>query len=638
MIFSRGCGNTDLAFRKGTASRLLEVSVRRLTHPIVIAFALLVVVGIALSSLVRTQEHDHAIVQHTMEVREALGSARLSLFEAETGMRGYLITGREDYLAPYLKARDMLPLHLGNLQKLTADNPAQQAAVAKLKPIVDELLPTLQSRIDTFRTSGQAAALASITGITKTLADEANGVLEGMLAEEARLLVERQAASERTSNYVQGLALVTLIFAIIFGALNAVESSRRRKEIEAGHAALHSSHERLKTEVKERETIEFQLRQAQKMEAVGQLTGGVAHDFNNMLAVVIGALDIARKRISQGDGNILTLIESAIEGAKRGALLTQRLLAFSRQQALEPKVLHINKLLSGLSDMLRRSLSENIRIEIVQGAGLWRTYADAHQLENALVNLAVNARDAMPNGGKLTIETENAVLDERYAADHAIAPGHYVMISISDTGTGMPPDVVARAFDPFFTTKAVGQGNGLGLSMVFGFVKQSGGHIKIYSELNQGTAVKIYLPRHESAEAFEDETRPVPRDELATHTTAKVLVVEDDDTVRLLTVASVEELGFMVFTANGAGEALRILAANTDIALLVTDVVMPEVSGRQLAEEARNRLPHLKVLYTTGYTRNAIVHNGALDPGVHLLSKPFTLEQLSQAIHRVMGT
>ena len=236
--------------------------------------------------------------------------------------------------------------------------------------------------------------------------------------------------------------------------------------------------------MKERESIELQLCKAQKMEAVGQLTGGVAHDFNNMLAVAIGALDIARKHISRGDTNIMSPIESATDGAKRGALLTQRLLAFSRQQALEPKALNTNKLVSGLSDMLRRTLSENIRTEIVQGAGLWRTFVDGHQLENALVNLAVSARDAMPQGGKLTVETVNAVLDERYAADNGIAAGQYVMVSVSDTGTGMPPDVMARAFDPFFTTKAVGQCTGLGLSQVFGFVKQSGGHIKIYSELN----------------------------------------------------------------------------------------------------------------------------------------------------------
>jgi len=616
----------------------LGVSIRRLTHPITIAFALLIVVGIALSTLVGTQRTDHAIVQHTMEVKEALSATQIAVYEAETGMRGFIITGRDDFLAPFLVAKDILPLHIGNIQKLTADNARQQDAVARLKTIVDELLVVLEQRIGTYRTQGQAPAFAAITGRSKALADEAIGLLKGMIIEEDRLLLDRQADAERTAVAVQILAIVTLVFALIFGTLNAVEGSRRRKEIEAGHAALHESHERLKAEVAEREGVEMQLRQALKMEAVGQLTGGVAHDFNNMLAVVIGALDIAKRRIGAGDHNIGGLIESAIDGAKRGATLTQRLLAFSRQQALEPAVLHCNRMVSGLSDLLRRTLGENIQIEIVQGAGLWRIHADGNQLENALVNLAVNARDAMPNGGRLTIETENTALDARYAVEHALKPGEYVMISVSDTGTGMPPDVIARAFDPFFTTKDVGQGTGLGLSQVFGFVKQSGGHIKIYSELGRGTAVKIYLPRFDGTlDAQEEDKHAAPLGEAA-HRPAVVLVVEDDETVKLLTVASVEELGFTVVSASNAKDALKILDSRNDITLLVTDVVMPEVTGRQLAEEARKRFPDLKVLFTTGYTRNAIVHNGTLDPGVHLLSKPFTLEQLSQAIHRVMET
>lgn len=293
--------------------------------------------------------------------------------------------------------------------------------------------------------------------------------------------------------------------------------------------------------------------------------------------------------------------------------------------------------MTGLSDLLRRTLGENILIEIVHGGGLWRVHADYHQLESALVNLAVNARDAMPTGGRLTIETENAVLDERYAADHGIMPGDYVMISVTDTGTGMTPDVVSRAFDPFFTTKAVGQGTGLGLSQVFGFVKQSGGHVKIYSEVGQGTSVKIFLPRRGAgAGPAEDGAPKALSRELASHAPGVVLVVEDDDTVQLLTIASVEELGFTVLHASNAMAAMEILKQRGDIALLLTDVVMPGITGRQLAEEALKLRPALNVLYTTGYTRNAIEHNGALDPGVHLLSKPYTLEQLSAAIARVM--
>jgi CheY-like chemotaxis protein len=371
------------------------------------------------------------------------------------------------------------------------------------------------------------------------------------------------------------------------------------------------------------------------MEAVGQLTGGVAHDFNNMLAVVIGALDIARKRLTQGNTNIAHLIDNAIEGAKRGATLTQRLLAFSRQQALEPQVLDVNRLVGGLSEMIRRSIGEAVSIEVVQGAGLWSVYADANQLENAIVNLAVNGRDAMPQGGRLTIETANVDLDARYALENRIMPGPHVLISVTDTGSGMPPDVAARAFDPFFTTKAVGQGTGLGLSPVFGFVKQTGGHVKIYSELNRGTSVKIYLRRHDAA-APRAETRPPEKDVAEGHRPAVVLVVEDDDTVRMLTVAGLEELGYTVVATSHAKDALKVLDERRDIGLLLTDVVMPGITGRQLAEQAAARIPGLKIMFTTGYTRNAIVHNGALDAGVHLLTKPFTLEQLSQAVRRVM--
>ena len=601
----------------------------------VIAFVLLIMVGIALTFLVRSQQSDHAMVEHTMEVREALNGARLSVADAETGMRGFLITGREDYLVPFENAKGLLPLHLGNIQTLTADNAVQQRTLERLRPIAQQLLTTLQNRVDIYRSQGQAAALASITGITKSLADQANGLIAVMIAEETRLLAQRQAESERTALYVQALALVTLAAAIAFGALSAVEARRRRQEIEAGRNALQASHERLVAEVKERESVEVQLRQAQKMEAVGQLTGGVAHDFNNMLAVIIGALDITKKRMGKGDFGVLNFIDAAIDGARRGALLTQRLLAFSRQQALEPKVLNVNTLVSGLSDLLRRTLGENISIEFVQGAGLGRVFADGHQLENAIVNLAVNARDAMADGGRLTIETGNISLDPRYAADNGVVAGAYIMVSVTDTGTGMSADVMARAFDPFFTTKAVGQGTGLGLSQVFGFVKQSGGHIKIYSELGRGTTVKIYLPRHADAAADESPLQ-VAAPSQAAHAPAVVLVVEDDDTVRALTIASVEELGFTVLSAPGAKAAMKILTEREDIKLLLTDVVMPEITGGQLAKEALILRPALKVLFTTGYTRNAIVHNGMLDPGISLLSKPFTLEQLSQAIHRVM--
>jgi CheY-like chemotaxis protein len=310
-------------------------------------------------------------------------------------------------------------------------------------------------------------------------------------------------------------------------------------------------------------------------------------------------------------------------------------LAFSRQQALTPESIDPNKFVSGLSDLLRRTLGEAVQIEIVLAGGLWKTHADANQLESAVLNLSINARDAMPDGGKLTIETLNAHLDEHYAAQHVEVPaGQYVLIAVTDTGMGMPPDVVSRAFDPFFTTKEIGKGTGLGLSQVFGFVKQSGGHIKIYSEVGQGTTVKLYLPRFIGSEQVAEESARPNR--AAGNPSESILVVEDEERVRSLTVGCLRELGYTVQHADSAAAALRILDADPAIRLLFTDIVMPEINGRKLADEALRRRPELRVLFTTGYTRNAIVHNGVLDPGVHLIGKPFTIDQLAAKVRDIL--
>ncbi|RIY00082.1 PAS domain S-box protein [Aureimonas flava] len=412
-------------------------------------------------------------------------------------------------------------------------------------------------------------------------------------------------------------------------------AARTREALERARAeaALIELNATLEERVRER-TAELErtsevLRQAQKMEAVGQLTGGIAHDFNNMLSVVIGSLDLLGRRLPDGDARLRRYADNAMEGARRAATLTHRLLAFSRQQPLNPQAVDLNRLVSGMSELLRRTLSGNIRLETVLGGGLWSCSVDANQLENVIVNLAVNARDAMPEGGRLTIETQNAHLDDRYvAADLGILAGQYVLVAVTDTGTGMAPDVMAKAFDPFFTTKEIGKGTGLGLSQVYGFVKQSDGHVKIYSEPGRGTSVKIYLPRlvgeHEPAERAEP-----PPPELIDPSAELVLVVEDDDGVRRVTIEAVQELGYRTLEADGAAEALRLLAQRPDIDLLFTDVVMPDIDGRQLAEEARRQRPDLKVVFTTGYTRNAIVHHGVLDAGVRLLTKPFSLEDLA---------
>ncbi|MGE3477098.1 MAG: ATP-binding protein [Rhodospirillaceae bacterium] len=375
------------------------------------------------------------------------------------------------------------------------------------------------------------------------------------------------------------------------------------------------------------------LSQAQKMEAIGHLTGGIAHDFNNMLAVIIGALNMIQRRIGRGDYNVEPLVQAAVEGAMRGASLTQRLLAFARKQVLEPRVVDANKLVGGMSDLIRRALGETIQTEIVTEGGLWRLFADAHQLETAIINLVVNARDAMGDGGKLTVETSNAAIADAYGRQHGIEPGQYVAICVTDTGAGIAPDVVDKVFDPFFTTKKTG--TGLGLSMVYGFVKQSGGHVKIYSEQGHGTTVKIYLPRYFGPKEEQKDTAPAAAPNAKGET---VLVVEDEAAVRKLTVQSLADLGYKVVEAENGERALELLGAHPEVSLLFTDVVMPHMNGHQLATEASKRKPGLKVLYTTGYTRNAVVHNGVLDPDVKLLHKPFTLDALAHAIRRAIDT
>lgn len=433
---------------------------------------------------------------------------------------------------------------------------------------------------------------------------------------------------------IAGHAATAIDSARLFQSAERELTERRRaeKELQTVNAGLE---QRVSEEIAERLKAEEQLRQAQKMEAVGQLTGGIAHDFNNMLAVVIGGLNLARRRLEKGQTDITRFIEGALDGANRAATLTQRLLAFSRQQPLAPETLAINRMIAGMSDLLDRSLGELIQIETVLAAGLWNVRADPAQLESAVLNLAVNARDAMPSGGKLTIETANAAVDERYARESAIQEGQYVLIAVTDTGAGMTPETITKAFDPFYTTKEVGKGTGLGLSQVYGFVRQSGGHVKIYSELNVGTTVKIYLPRF-SGEEIASDTSVASVRHAAGQQTEVILVVEDEDRVRAISVENLLELGYSVIEAGGAKEALRKISDGAKPALLFTDVVMPEMTGSELAKVVRELVPGIKVLFTTGYTRNAIVHNGVLDPGTHLISKPYTIEDLANKVRTLL--
>lgn len=380
--------------------------------------------------------------------------------------------------------------------------------------------------------------------------------------------------------------------------------------------------------------MDERLRQAQKLEAVGQLTGGVAHDFNNLLTVILGNAELLTEQLTDQQ-QLRMLAEMTATAAERGAELTNRLLAFSRRQPLDPQNVNINKLIQSMDSLLRRTLPESIDIETVYAGGLWLSEVDPGQLEGALLNLAINARDAMPDGGKLTIETGNALLDQAYADGHdEVVAGQYVMVTVSDTGTGMTPEIVSKAFEPFFTTKQIGKGSGLGLSMVFGFAKQSGGHVKIYSEVNEGSTVKLYLPRAVSTDTgVYDGHLALPIE----GGRENILLVEDDPLVREHVTGQLKALGYRVHTAVNADEAHDMLKLMSNIDLLFTDIVMPgSMNGRQLADLALAMRPGIKVLFTSGYTENAIVHHGRLDRGVHLLNKPYRRQELAAKVRKVL--
>lgn len=404
-------------------------------------------------------------------------------------------------------------------------------------------------------------------------------------------------------------------------------------------AQLRRTEAALEQEGRHRREAEEMLRQSQKMEAVGQLTGGVAHDFNNLLTIIIGNLEIADRTLrSWNDGardRLTRVIASASGGAQRAATLTHRLLAFARRQPLDPKPTNVNQLLGGMSDFFKRTLGENIDLEIVGGAGIWQVEVDPGQMEAAILNLVVNAKDAMADDGKLTIETSNSFIDESYSLQNAgILVGQYVQISVTDNGPGMSKEIQEKAFDPFFTTKEPGQGTGLGLSQVYGFVKQSGGHVKIYSEVGEGTTVKLYLPR-----AFVDAVT-LEQAELkliGSRGNETILIAEDEPEVRSYLVETLQDLKYSVRECPDAASALALFDKNPfRIDLLLTDIVMPGMNGRQLAEELLRRQPSIKVLYMTGYSRNAIVHQGRLDPGVSLLQKPITQAMLARRIRQLL--
>ncbi len=601
----------------------------RETAAIVVGFVLLVLAGLAAAAAALASADADAWSVHSAEVRQA--EARLSSLvqEAETSQRGYLITGDPSYLAPFTTARRELPAAEAELRALTGDNAEQQARLDQLRPIIEGKVDELARTIERMQAGDQAGALA----IVRTNAGhDLMTRLRAISAEFDRAEVELQTARADRAAFRRSILAAVILVALLLAAALAwlvIRTDRR-------HAReLQSANDALRSEITQRQRIEGQLRQAQKMEALGQLTGGVAHDFNNMLAIIVGNLDLLTRRLISDDERVRAMIENALGGARRAAELTKRLLAFSRLQPLQPQPTDVNRCVCEMSEMLRRSLGEGIAVETVLGGGLWPALVDRPQLESAILNLAVNARDAMAGQGHLTVETANAMLDQAYADAHIeVTPGQYVAVSITDTGAGMDQAVLAKAFDPFFTTKGVGQGTGLGLSQVHGFAKQSNGHVKLYSEPGVGTTVKIYLPRsHIALSAKPDEPARLSTD----LTDRKVLVVEDEAGVRSFVLSALRELGCWAIGADGAEMARRTLAEQPGIEILLTDVVMPGENGRALVDSIRDTHHDLIVLFMTGYTRNAIVHNGMLDPGVRLLSKPFTVADLARELQAALN-
>ncbi len=602
--------------------------------PLVIGFIALATIIGTRSLLIETQREDNEAVRSAFELERHIVATLSLMQDAETGQRGYLLTGETAYLEPYDNATAAISSELDVLREARLGDPERETQFAKLTSLINDKLNELARTIGLFRDGKREEALQLMQGGRgRAYMDEIREIITAIRRDEGAIMQARLTSADDAGEWLRFGSIVTLLGVLVLGALSAWDQYRRLKAIEMTQRRLTETNQSLVAEISSREAAEAQMRQMQKMEAIGQLTGGIAHDFNNMLAIITSAMNLVRRKLSRGETDVGQFVDAATDAASRAASLTARLLAFSRQQPLAPQVLDANKLVAGMSDMLLRTIGEAVQIETVLAGGLWKTKADPSQLENAIVNLAVNARDAMPGGGRLTIETANCHLDDAYAAAHAEVPaGQYVLVAVSDTGTGMPPDVAAKAFDPFFTTKPVDKGTGLGLSQVYGFVKQSGGHVKIYSEPGQGTTIKIYLQRH-----FGEESQSTaPSAPVRSGGGETVLFVEDDQRVRSVTVAALRELGYTVLHAADADAALQVLKSHPDVELLFTDIVMPGMNGRKLADEALRLKPGIRLLFTTGFTRNAVVHNGVLDHGVNFLAKPFTLDQLAAKLRDVL--
>ena len=705
---------------------------RALLAAALFAATILGVASFAVVRFARGERDEQAWILHTYQVIDALRATLNDAVDLETGQRGYLLTGKPEFLAPYRAGRAKLSSDLAAFQRLTSDNPEQQSRGRALQSILRKREEFLEGGLSV--TDGRPQTSPQLIAMLeqgKALMDEARSITALALNEERQLLKLRIAARREVERWEIGsailLALIALVALMTIGLqlvrnnarLALSEAQRRRQahilqatldnirdgvvvfdesdkvvafnqlffrlmdfpetmaevgatleqfrsvDVELARHRLDDVPDAAKAgsgfariarksrdldvyradirkdgfliaaqDVTERVHAEITARQAQKMEAIGQLTGGVAHDFNNLLQVVSANLELMVADARLGP-EAAERAQKAVAAVERGSRLTAQLLAFARRQPLEPRSLNLGRLVQDMTDLLRRTLGEHIQVECVIGGGLWNTLADPTRVENAVLNLAVNARDAMPEGGKLTIEISNAFLDEDYAAQQPeVMAGQYVMVAVSDTGQGMPPDVAARAFEPFFTTKGEGKGTGLGLSQVYGFVKQSGGHIKIYSEVGEGTTIKIYLPRTTKPEEIVVPVATGPIE----GGTETILVVEDDEGVRAAAVDLLTDLGYTVLKAGDAEQALAILGSGARVDLLFTDVVMPgSIPIRELARRAKELCPTIAVLFTSGYTQNAIVHNGKLDDDAMLLSKPYRKDQIARRLRAIFG-
>jgi|TARA_R100000501_G_scaffold12618_1_gene23301 signal transduction histidine kinase len=605
----------------------------------------------------RTQASDlYAESYQTILAAEAVYNA---LQDAERGQRGYALTQNPVFLDPYNENAAHVGPRLAELEGFAARNEGQAARVGALKRISDLKLQEMAdvvTMIDAGETARAEREIAS--GYGRRLMNDIRDLMDEVRTEEQRLLDERrnavqQSAAEVTASISRlaelGIALLLVAFiatiSVAIMLLRARQSLQRERVVEEENFVLEEAvaartrelvdaNQRLISEAQSRESAENRLRQAQRMEAIGQLTGGIAHDFNNMLAVVIGSLDLLRRRTKE-EPKLHPLIDNALEGANRAATLTARLLAFSRQQSLKPQVTDLNELIAGMDEFLRRTLNEAIRIETVLADDTPKVFVDAAELENVIINLAANARDAMPNGGSLQISSGRRVIaQEEHHHGQTLMPGNYAVVSLTDTGEGMPPEVLAKVYEPFFTTKPVGKGTGLGLSQVHGFVLQSGGSIEIDSTVGQGTRIDLLLPEGvEETQIVRPETSnsgdlPEAREG------ETILVVEDQAQLRALTVDVLRDLGYEVRQASSAGEALIALDEKPTPVLLFTDIVMPDQSGEELARIARGVMPGLKLLYTSGYTQAAGVDAAKLNPSAELLRKPYTVEALALAVRR----